>query len=489
MTGESLPAPLHLGCSWAEAGLGPGELTAARAAVAPLAERLALRAALAPYAPQAWSEEAASAPTLYLEDISEIPFLVNILGVEEYQHRSRVRAGSGDLFAAVTPPTPGYADYCREVLELGDPELLLPEPVGGPMEVARACGAGPTLRRVVEVARAAGRLGLHPYMGIEPVWELARRVSHDAGVPVRVCAPPPPVTWIANDKSLLSEVVERVLGPALVVETHRSACPSELSRRLFSLCGRHARAGLKRTRCASGMGNIHFALADLTDLAACEARVRAFLQGTEWDGREEVLVVAWEDTPTSPSTQLWIPPLAAGPPRLDGIYEQLLEGAERVFLGSRPSQLPAAANRALAAASLQVAAGLQALGYVGRCSFDLLLLGAPEGEFQLRFTECNGRWGGTSTPMHLVDRLVRGPRPPYRAQDLQRDALVGATLDDVLRAVGDELYRPGRGGRFAFYNVNPLTPSGKLDVIAFGRCQAEAEDALLEDLPRLLGVA
>lgn len=30
-------------------------------------------------------------PTLYLDDVSEIPFLVNIAGVEEYQHRARCR--------------------------------------------------------------------------------------------------------------------------------------------------------------------------------------------------------------------------------------------------------------------------------------------------------------------------------------------------------------------------------------------------------------
>ena len=42
-------------------------------------------------------------PSLQLDDVSGIPFLSDIAGVEEYQHRARLRARAGDLFAAVTP--------------------------------------------------------------------------------------------------------------------------------------------------------------------------------------------------------------------------------------------------------------------------------------------------------------------------------------------------------------------------------------------------
>ena len=64
-------------------------------------------------------------PTLYLDDVSAIPFLVNIAGVEAYQHRARTRAGDGDLFATVTPPTEDYEEYCRKILGLGRPGLVL----------------------------------------------------------------------------------------------------------------------------------------------------------------------------------------------------------------------------------------------------------------------------------------------------------------------------------------------------------------------------
>ena len=241
------------------------------------------------------------------------------------------------------------------------------------------------------------------------------------------------------------------------------------------------------------MGNQVFASTALRDRPAEEVEqlVARFLARTEWVTGEVVLAVAWEAASASPSTQWWIPPDGARPPRLDGIYEQILEGDRKVFVGSRPSTLPRAVDDALARASRRVAEALQALGYVGRCSFDHLLLGDLDGDFVVRFTECNGRWGGTSTPMHLVDRLVtrsRGFRPAYRAQYVTASRLAGARFADLLQLVGDDAFDPVRGtGRFVFYNVGPLAAFGKLDVIALGDTQDAAERAMTESLPRLLG--
>ena len=160
-----------------------------------------------------------------------------------------------------------------------------------------------------------------------------------------------------------------------------------------------------------------------------------------------------------------------------------------MFLGSRPSTLPGRVNRALGESSLRVSSALQSLGYAGRCSFDYLVVGDPDGDFELHFTECNGRWGGTSTPMSLLDRLCDGQRPPYRAQDFVRPGLVGASFAEVLGSVGNETYDPQTGeGHYVFYNVGPLANTGKLDVIALGEPQEHAEDLMEVHLPHLLGV-
>lgn len=475
--------------------------------IAPFRERL-FNHEVTRFAPLGWRPGIGTQPALHLDDVSGIPFLDDIPGVEEYQHRARTRAGEGDLFAATTEPVPGYERYCRETLGLGQAEALITEPVDPPVAVARACRHPTTMDEIVERARQAGGLGIHPYMGIEAVWDLAREVADRAKVPVGVLAPPPPVTWLANDKKSLSDLVDTLLGAEYLVETYAAASADRLADHLVDLASRHRRVALKRLRCASAMGNlvfdsIHVETSPIPDLTA---EVAAFLERTEWDGEQEVLAVAWEDAISSPSTQMWIPLSDDGPPRLEGIYEQILEGEACIFVGSRPSTLSATVEGRLAAASLTVATALQKLGYVGRCSFDFLVVGDPDGEFAIRFVECNGRWGGTSTPMSLLDRLLAQraveapapaacssygpPRPHYRAQDFVHSGLAGAQFNDVLDAVGDALYEPKKGGgTFVFYNVGPLARSGKLDVIAVAESHERAQLAVAEDLPSLLGLS
>ena len=405
-------------------------LEQARAAVRPLAERLELARRLDAYAPQRWDGSPPDGPVLRLDDFSGIPFLVGVTGVEEYQHRARLRCRSGDLYAAVTPTTAGYEEYCQQRLRLEPAALLQVEPGDNHLALARGCATGDPWRRLVEVAREAGGLTVEPFMGIEEVWELGHAIGGEAEVPVTVVAPPPPTTWIANDKAAFAEVVREVLGEEWLVETYSEGDARGLSRRLLELACRHSQVGLKRTRCASAMGNAVFSSHLLLGMSpdAVEEEVEAFLERTEWQGNEEVQAVAWEKTDLSPSVQLWIPPRGAGEPHADGIFEQILAGERRVFVGSRTSTLPETLHDALARGSLRVAAALQEMGYVGRCSFDFLVVGEPEEECRKLFTECNGRWGGTSMPMSFLDRLLPSPRPPYRAQDFVHPDLVGVRV-------------------------------------------------------------
>jgi hypothetical protein len=203
----------------------------------------------------------------------------------------------------------------------------------------------------------------------------------------------------------------------------------------------------------------------------------------DWAPGDRVLVVSWEKNDVSPSAQTWIPPLGGGQPRLDGIYEQLLEGEEKVFLGSIVSRLPAEIEEKIGRWALSIATAYQELGYVGRCSFDFI----DAGEGDIRFVECNGRWGGTSTPMHLVDRIFPGGRPAYRAQDIVSPGLMGCSFDNLRDAVGDTLYDSATGrGKFIVYNVGCLAAYGKLDVIAVADTVAAAGEALEVELPALL---
>jgi hypothetical protein len=461
-----------------------------RDAAAVITSELDLDRELAPYEPLRWDGSLTGALTLHLDDFSAIPFLDEIVGVTDYQHRARLRAGDGDLFAASTPQTEAYEEYCRDVLALGSPEFVLAGAAGGDIHLAAALRQASPARALIGRARDAGGLAIHPYMGTETVWKLASTIRREANVPVQVLAPPPPVTWVANDKGRFSQLVELTLGRDWLVETFEETRPSHLAERLSQLATRHEKVALKRLRCASAMGNRVFDAAAIRARPAVEVErlVRSCLADTGWRSDEAVLAVAWERASSSPSTQLWIPPAGGGSPRVDGIYEQILEQERGVFVGSRPSGLPESVNLPMAAASIELARELQQLGYVGRCSFDFLVVDSAEGDHALRLTECNGRWGGTSTPMSLLDRWFP-ERPPYRAQDFADGGLVGATLPDILERVGPALFCATQPrGRFIFYNTGPLTGHGKLSVIALGSNQEEAEEALEEDLPRLLGL-
>lgn len=447
--------------------------------------------ALRPYRPLFWKPSHEDLPVLHLEDLTGIPFLDGVSGVREYQHRARVRAGSGDLFAAATMPADGYEKYCREVLSLGSPDFVRAKG-DDPMAVARACFEDGVFEKLERRADGDG-LVIHPYMAIDTVWRLARRLAERASSEVSVVGPAPPVLWVANDKARFSRLVEEVLGPEWIVETERFCDPAKLATSLGEMAGRCERVGLKRTRCASAMGNVVFAAAELRDAPEAELRatVDEFLTRTRWCEGEDVLVVEWRETDISPSTQLWVPPLGEGPPILDGVYEQLLDGPEKVFLGSAPSTLPEPVNRALLDASLQVCAALQRMGYVGRCSFDFIVTGDLDGDFHAQFTECNGRWGGTSTPMHLVDRLVpyNGKRPAYVATDyFLPDSAQGMDFSDLTEALKPDLYSPKTDdGRFILYNVGPLDEYGKFDVISLGDDPDDAQRGLDEILPERLG--
>ena len=311
-------------------------------------------------------------------------------------------------------------------------------------------------------------------------------------MPISFLAPPPPVTWIANDKRLLSELAKDSVGASLVGPMLASTSVEELATALHALARDHRRVALKRTRCASAMGNRVYLSKDLLPLARVELSelVETFWRDKECESGEAVLAVAWEDAVSSPSTQMWIPPEAAGPPILDGIYEQLLQGEEKVFLGSRPSTLPPAVEEALSRASYLLSIALQRLGYVGRCSCDFIIVGDPLGDFEVRVTDCNGRWGGTSTPMHLLDRSKPGGRGMYLAQDFVHPALVGVPFSEILKRVGDHAYdRRHARGRYLFYNVGCLRTAGKLDVVILGDTVDEVVGASETELPALLEVS
>jgi hypothetical protein len=440
-------------------------------------------ASFAPYLPAS----ANGLPSLMLEDFSDVPFLRGVEGIEWYQLRSRTRAGEGDWFVSTQDPVPGYEEYNRERLGLGATEFLRTAVDGAdPLCVADTCRKDPeAFESLVRLANSRGGLRLHPYMGSRSVWRLARALDERAEGRIEVLAPPPPATAAANHKGLLDRVVRRVIGNHAVCDAVYSKDLAELAR-LAKRFADYPKVALKMADYASAMGNKVYSGAELcagTD-ADVEARIRAFAAEHQWSGEEEILLVEWRaDSRQSPSTQLWVPPLGAGEPRVDGVFEQLLEGERCVFQGSLPSTLPEPIQERMARWSALVCRVYQRLGYVGRCSFDFVLCGDEP-----KFVECNGRWGGTSIPMSLLERILGRDRVPfYRARDYMDSKLEGLPFEELARRIGDALYDARTGkGHYILYNVGCLGAFGKFDVIALGENREEADRRLEEELPALL---
>ncbi len=457
------------------------------AAVAEFRDRLDLERRLRPFEPLRYRASDAGTRAVHLDDFAAIPFLDGVSGVEHYQHRARLRARAGDFYVASTPASAGYERYCQEVLGLGAVELLAVDPAGDRLAIARACLANRALLDRLGTQARRGGVVVEPFLGTEAIWELGATVAAEAGGRVRVLAPPPPVTWIANDKANFEDLVTAVLGPGFLPRSRRSASAEALARALLELSEAGPSVALKRLRCASAMGNEVFESAALRRHGFPRVLdiVRGFLKRTGWEGDEDVLAVCWERATSSPSTQWWLPPPGGGEPVLGGVYEQILAGEEGVFVGSRPSGLAAELEERIVSQSGRVAAALQRLGYVGRCSFDHLVLR----DGRVVFTECNGRWGGTSTPMNLVDRLYPGGRPPYQAQAFVHPGLVDTTFRRLLARLGNAvLDRGSEAGRFLLYNVGPLEQFGKFDVVALGSSRNHVEELMTRELPSRLGL-
>jgi hypothetical protein len=252
---------------------------------------------------------------------------------------------------------------------------------------------------------------------------------------------------------------------------------------------------LKMGSCALAMGNLLFDSAALLARPVPELveEIRAFLAEREWDGAEPVLAVRWEERALlSPSVQLWIPPEAEGPVVCEGIFLQRFDPAcEGRYGGAVPARLPDPVAARLRRESAAVGAVLQRLGYVGRCSFDAVLVGERLAEAEPRFVDGNGRWGAVSTPMSLLTRLLGDHRRhAYAIAGVADPRLAGMRFADLAALLEPELYTPERpAGRLLVYNVGLLAEGGKFDVVCLGRDQEEAEELLAQGLPRRLGIA
>lgn len=389
-----------------------------------------------------------SGPAVLIGDQSEIP----LHGPPEtgaLQYRIAHLAGEGDVLAIAGERCEPFEAYLARLLGLPALHVMTVPPTGnGASPVARRCAENPGIRRRLAAdARRAGHLAVMPHLTTGHAWNLARVVAGESGARVCVAGPPPRLSRMVNDKLWFADRVRELLGRPSLPPTCAAWGPASLTHRVLMLARRSDLVVVKLPDSSGSAGNLTIQARTIRDLAPAQARDRllALLAAIGWSGAYPLLVEVWESpVVANPSVQLWIPRPDEGPPVVEGLFEQVIEGLEGEFIGAVPAQLPQAWRRRLAGEALLIARLFQHLGYFGRCSFDAIVAGADLARAELHWIECNGRWGGVSVPMTLANRLS-GCGPVLQPVVVQRArfALQKRPFATLLADFSDMLFQPG----------------------------------------------
>lgn len=402
-------------------------------------------------------------PAFHIDDISEIPRLDAGKDIRFYQDRARLRAGDNDVIASCGDVVEGYEEYCRNFLGIGSPQWLRPKPARVPLRIAEACWEDADVRASLIAKLRHGDLQyMHPNMGTPAAWEVALLLQRETGRPLKMIAPPPGITVWVNNKIAFAATVKRLLGPTFVPRTESAWNFAMVAQRVKELAQECRVIGLKLPNSGGGDGNLVLDAEPFRgqSLSAIRETLKHTLQAIDWSGHSQLLIDSWEtDVVSSPSAQLWIPPEQDGLPVVEGIFVQTIEGARGMFVGCVPARFSSGLTQEIADDCWLIARLFQRLGYIGRCSFDMILVGKSLDECRVEFVECNGRWGGTSLPMTLMNRIFGDwYEQPYSVQVFHDiSGLDQVSFEELMRFLGNDLFDVRTGhGSIILYNPGRL---------------------------------
>lgn len=431
--------------------------------------------------------------SLHIEDFSEIP----IIGVEDNSHvlqqRARLRAVDGDYIVQTCKIESGYSDYCEYQLGLGRVKWLYPADLEtDTRDIALNCWRDRRLRHDLEQAiRHDGVRYIHPHISTLQVWELAAMLHGSTRMPVQVIGPPPALAKWANDKIEFAAVATRLLGEKFVPQTTAAYNFATLAQAVARLSATHSRLCLKFPDGTGGKGNFLIKSENIRGRSLKQVRnyLRELLKAHQWPKNGRLLIDVWEtEVINSPSVQTWIPALGHGDPIIEGVFVQAISGEKGHFVGSCPSELPEGIEQEMVNGSYLLAKLFQCLGYVGRCSFDLILVGDSLNDCNIEFIECNARWGGTSGPMTLMNRLEPAKQgQTFGVQKVKVDELWQVDFAELKRELENELYVPATGqGNLIVFNPARIKHNAAIEIVGIGDSSDAVNQMLSDSVPHRL---
>ena len=427
------------------------------------------------------------APALLFEDHSEIS-LCTTQREEVFRYRSLLLAGDGDLVLIGGRRHAAFEQYCRDVVGMGDPSIVALPPLSRRRlsSLAERCTANERAFNIIlDIARRGRRINLIPYLGTGSVWKLAGRIGAATGARVQVAAPPPRLAQRVNDKLWFDQRVIEVIGKEARPPNYHAFGPAAVAGRIAQIARRSERVVVKVPDSAGSAGNIVLDSASVRrfPLSRVRNQILTVLRARGWSSQFPLLVGVWDcEVLSSPSVQVWVPLAEQGLPVIEGLFEQLVCGAEGQFIGATAIQLTEQLRQRLATEAMQLACLFQKLGYFGRCSFDAIIAGRDWRSADVRWIECNGRWGGTSIPMTLANRLT--------GDWTQREMMILQRLDLKMRRYGlpaaldlldNVLYRhDGDGTGVIITNPGQLEQGAGLHMVLLGRDRSHVQQQLAQ---------
>ena len=434
------------------------------------------------------SASATLRPFIFFGDQAEI-LLLDRSTNDELEYRLSLLASDGDLVVLGCERNTHFEDYRTDILKLGECHYL---GVSGTRNanstrvptLVRCLEDDAAFAALAEFVRGVGGATLVPHISTGRVWALARRLGQETGKPVNVAGPPPAVARYANDKLRFSGLVRALFGPYGGMSEVAAHGMAALVARVNTMARSNDKLVLKLPSSAGSAGNFPIFSEDVAGMSpnALSAYLRHVITRAVDPPQFPMIVQVWENKVlSSPSVQLWIPKPEAGDPVIEGVFEQVLTGAKGRYAGAQPWQGEDGRIADLCREGMMLGLAMQGLGYYGRCSFDAVLSGDRMETATLHWVECNGRWGGVSVPMTLLNRLfgAEGP-PPYTILHGFGHGGGVASFADGLDRLGDLLWRPGRQSGVIFDTPSGFVPGQGFHLISLGgsiqasRDQAEA---------------
>lgn len=411
---------------------------------------------------------------------------------QSMEHRIALLASEGDLLA-VERACPAHERYLSQLLGLSQIRVVAigPPPPGKIAPVASRCRKQRFIfGEFVTAATRAGRFQIIPHIGAGSAWTLAGEIARETGVPVAVAAAPPRLTRQVNDKIWFAHRVREVLGPRALPPTFSAYGPAAVAARIAHVARTCERVIIKAPDSAGSLGNVTIdaELIRRLDLGRVRNLVLTLLRGRGWRGGFPLLVGVWElDAMASPSVQIWVPAPGQGTPIIEGIFEQRLAGPGAQFVGAVPALLSERITDEMASDALRLAILFQDLGYFGRCSFDCLITASAGGEPEVRWIECNGRWGGVSVPMTLINRMFGNHAK--RGVVIVQDSTLALSVrrpEAVHDRLGPLLLRRGKDHGVIPLSAHWLERGRGVHLVSVAASQAEAERLAADSIARLV---